>query len=174
MTQNFSSVLFYYFAGLLATLFFPSFFSQCNLNFCIPILVLFIYNCDLLFCLWISLLTGFLIDCVQVSPKLGFYAFSYLAACFFLYRRRLYFFKDSLYTLPIMTYLFTLLSTLLQAVESVIFELPGHNFTAHWFFSDCLIMPFCEVFYASVVFSLVPYLYSTYCMKRRRKRSEVK
>lgn len=78
----------------------------------------------------------------------GWLPLTLVATTFFLYDKQKHFFRDNFSTYPIMTFLFSLLSTLLLAL---ILRLP---LTLSWISTDLLLMPFLDGAFAFLFYTL--------------------
>lgn len=157
--------------SLLLSLIVPSFFSKVEVSFLIPALVMSFYFVSLKSVAWIALGSGLFLDILNLLPRLGFLGSSYLATALLLYGWRLYFFKDAFSTLPIMTYLFSMFSSILQALIALLFDLPSFSLSVSWLVFDCFIMPLLDAGYALLFFSLPHLLYNNYHRLKNRKRA---
>lgn len=127
----------------------PSF----RLNFFAPFLIIVFYQSSFLSSLYLALLAGLIIDIFASPLRFGVYALNYTITSAFLYGQRKNYFSDSLMTLPIMTFLFAVVSTVLQVCLLLIFsKIP--NISIAWFFSDLLLMPALDAFFAFCWFIL--------------------
>ena len=166
----FGLVLSFVFAFLLS-LIVPSFFSKVEVSFLIPVLVMSFYFVSLNSAAWLALGIGLLLDILNLLPRLGFLGSAYLVTALILYPWRLYFFKDAFSTLPIMTYLFSVFSSLIQALIALLFDLPSFSFSVSWLVSDCFIMPLIDAAGALIFFSLPHFLYSNYYRIKKTRRA---
>lgn len=153
-------------AGLLAFIV-PSFISNIEISFFVPPLVIAFYIISYAKAAWLSLLCGLILDAVQLLPRFGFLGSTYLATCLLIYPLRVYFFRDAFSTLPIMTFIFSVTATLIQAVSANLFDLPAFSLNLHWLISDAFIMPLLDAAYAVTIFSLPQFLYSQYHRVKR-------
>ena len=95
----------------------------------------------LLSALWMALGVGLLYDLFSGSEKLGSWAVAYTASLYLLSPLKRTFFEDSITTLPILTYLYSLLLTLWMLF-------PTFSFT------DLFIYPLFDALFALVCFTL--------------------
>lgn len=156
-------------------MFLPLFFPSLYLLFFAPFLVLSFYRYPLSSCLWQALICGFIIDLLSSQTRLGTYAVNYCLATLCLYRYQFHFFEDRLSTLPLMTFCFTCLTTVIQAG---LFYMTDKLFFVSWDWlkNDLFLSPFQNALYASCAFSLPIVIlshmrkrYSVFRMIRRRK-----
>lgn len=174
MTSRLSTTLQVLGLCLLLTLVVPCFFSSIRIYFLAAPMVMLFYNATRVQTLLISLLCGCYLDALMASPRFGFLGLSFAITSWFLYDWRLYFFKDSRSTILIMTYCFSFLLTIVQNVVALIFDLPTPVYSLSWVFSDLVVMPLVDAFFAWTFFSLVPSIWQFYrlYMKRRKEREE--
>lgn len=134
----------------------PPFFPQLHLTFLAPPLIITLYRRRLIPSLWAGLLVGFLID-LMGQGKIGFYATSYLLTLWAISPLKTFFFPDRLSTLPLLTWCFGALSTLIQFF---LLKFLGHGFgwSFSWIFTDLLVMPFADALYAFLFFTLPGFL----------------
>lgn len=162
------SLLFFYtfcLAMCLGTL-----FPFLRLLYFAPFLVLSFYRCSLPHSLWWAIACGFMMDLFSANTPFGIYALTYSLTTAYLYRYQFHLFKDRLSTLPVMTFCFACLSTVIQIV---LFSIMGHtiSFTWDWFKHDLLWMPLQDALYAIFAFTIPPMLVSKtkfYSMQKRK------
>jgi hypothetical protein len=118
---------------------------------------------------WVALGCGLLVDCIFLSPRLGFLGASYLLAALILYPARLFFFKEASSTLLIMTYLFAAVATAIQALIALGIDMPSFSFSWRWVATDCLIMPLVDVAYALLFFLLPQLFYKQFLIRSIRR-----
>ena len=154
--------------ALALNLFMPALFPALNLTFFAPFLVVSFYKKPLFICLWFALICGVVLDLLASEHRLGLHAINYCLATWLLYDQKRNFFEDSLSTLPIMTFFFSVISTGIQAILLYIFE-HGIAFSWEWAGTDLVIMPLCDAAYAFVSFTIPFILMSS---KTRRSGDE--
>jgi len=133
----------------------PALYSQLRLMFFAPFLIIACYQKPLGSCLWLAFFCGLLLDLFSSGTRFGLHALNFCVTILVLYPQRRNFFADSLSTLPIMTFGFSLFSTLLMA--SLLYFLESRNvFSWSWIFSDLIFMPILDAFYSFFVFILAP------------------
>jgi rod shape-determining protein MreD len=146
-------MLFLFFSfSLAATLFVPVLFPGLHLFFFVPFLIMAYYRRSLTASLWLSLLCGLLLDLIAFDQRLGLHALNYCLTTYILYRQKQNFFEDSLTTIPILTVIFSAISTLLQVVLLFIFE-NGLPLSLGWAATDLVVMPLCDGLYGLLCFS---------------------
>lgn len=169
MPKRFFGLIVSFALALLLTLVVPSFFSKVEVSFLIPPLVMSFYFVSLKNGAWQALACGLFLDSVNLMPRLAFLGSTYLATTLILYSVRLYFFKDAFSTLGIMTYLFSVMASLIQALVALLLDFP-FTLTLTWLFCDCFIMPLLDAAFAVVFFSL-PHFFYTYYYRKKYTRS---
>lgn len=137
--------------ALCAFLFTPTLAPSFRLIFFAPFLIIVIYQKNMLKSLWIALLCGIIVDLFSYRTRLGTYALNYSLTIAILYHQKRNFFADSISTLPLMTYFFGVISTVVQVILLYIFESPL-PFSWRWVFIDLFLMPAADAAYAFVCF----------------------
>jgi len=140
-------------ATFLATLLVPQCIPWCRITFFAPFLVIACYRVPLHHTLWWALACGATLDIIGAGTRLGIMAITFCAATTILFRLKKHFFEDNLSTIPIMTGIFALTSTLLHAVLSKIFD-PSIRFSFAWLITDMILLPALDVGYAALFFTL--------------------
>lgn len=133
----------------------PAVLPQLRLVFFAPYLIILLYKRPLINCLWGALTCGLILDLLSAYQHLGLFALNYTLTIAVLYRQRRHFFSDSPSTLPIMVYLFSVISTAVQIPLLFVFE-QKLKMNSSWIASDLLLMPFLDATYAFVLF-ILPY-----------------
>lgn len=123
-----------------------------------PFLVACYYQCRFLSAVWISLFCGMGIDLLS-DQRFGSHAVSYVITSLVLYRQRRHFFSDSLSTLPIMVYIFAVLTTFWLSLFHYLDkgDVVGLK---QLLTSDMLILPLYDSLYAFLCFTLPAKLFS--------------
>lgn len=157
----------FYFIAALFSILSPIFFPTMRLEYFAPALITTLYFHDKKTVLWQAFLSGLFLDLVSSNTFVGFWIFNYLATLFFISKLKRFFFSDKWQTIPLVTYFFTSVSTLLfflmnKAMASKMI------FAPLWFFSDLIIFPLFDSLYAALVFSLPIYFLFHKMPKRRR------
>ncbi|MBS0635064.1 MAG: hypothetical protein JSR37_06345 [Verrucomicrobia bacterium] len=129
-------------------------------------MVMLLYNASLGVCLWAALISGLFLDAVEMSPKFGFLALSYLLACRLVYSFRLYFFKDSYITLPAMTFLFSFFAGCIELLVALFFDITVPTSGWEWLF----VVPMVDLFFVLALFSLPTFIWHQYCVRVKRRR----
>jgi len=146
-------------AALALTLFGPNL----RLFYFAPFVVTLLYQKPLTGALWPALGCGLILDLLASGERFGINATLYALSAAALFPLRRHFFADSLSTLPLMTFFFSLLVTTGHLLLTK--KLP---LTFNWFLSDMLLMPLADAAYAFCCFTL-PWLLLG---KRPRKGKE--
>lgn len=138
---------------LLPTLFGQALLPSARLLFLAPPLVWLYYRLPLQGALWASFGAGLLMDLLSSDYRLGILALTYTSTTLLLYAQKRHFYAQGWSTLPILTWLFSLLSTGIQVIllAMVDKELP---ITWRWGITDLLIFPFLDGLWALVGFAL--------------------
>jgi cell shape-determining protein MreD len=150
------NLLFVFLSALALTLFVPVVFPTLKLVFLAPFLIVLLYKKPLITCLWGSLICGLILDILSPHTRLGLYSMNFTLTTGILYAQRRHFFADKASTLPIMTFFFSVISTVIQGVLLNTFEGP-FQISWGWLFSDLIVMPLMDASYAFLIF-ILPYL----------------
>lgn len=153
--------------AIIAMLLLPGLVPSLKLFFLVPIIIIAYYQFSYVGCLWISMGSGILVDILSVNSFFGVNAFVYCTATMLLYPWRRYFFADRASTLPLMTILFSVISTVIFIASASLFQ---SKRIISWplIGSDLIIMPICDGLYAYLCFILPFQLYKEFKRKRRR------
>jgi rod shape-determining protein MreD len=131
----------------------PVLFPLARLTFFAPLLIIACYKTSLKKSLWLALLCGIIVDLLSSYTRFGLYSVSYCLTIAVVYQQRRNFFADSLSTLPIMTFFFASLSTLIMAF--LIYSIENKNTLSWgWVLTDLLVMPTFDAIYAFSFFIL--------------------
>lgn len=142
------------FLVLAAPLLLPNF----RIAFFIPFLIIVIYQKSLISTLWISCFCGLVLDLISSETHFGLYACSYTLTTGMLYKQRDHFFADSISTLSLMTFFFSVLSTLILCVMMSLFRQES-ILSIQWVLVDLLFLPLMDSFYAFAIFVFPFYLF---------------
>jgi rod shape-determining protein MreD len=153
-----------FFTTLAFFLILPSMLPNFRLFYFIPFLIIVFYQKSQTETFLFAFICGLIIDLLSPNIHLGVFALNYCLTTFILYTQKKNFFSDSLTTLPIMTFLFSIISTILQVFFRRIFDMPIY-ISLHWIVTDMVIMPIFDAVYAFVVFILPSILFG----KKQRK-----
>lgn len=152
-----SRVLLAFLFALIPALVMPIVLPQVSLIFFAPFLCLTCYKRPLRTCLWYALGCGLIIDLLAPGLHLGVYAGNYLVSTLAVYQLRSRFFEDRPTTLPVITYLFALVSTFLQVSLLKGMGVP-YILSSFWWLTDVLLLPIADALYALAWFALPVYL----------------
>lgn len=136
-----------------ATLGGPIFFPRMHLFYFVPYLVICLYRYPRIAVLWRACMCGILIDLLSSGPLFGLTSINYCCTAFLLYGQTRNFFEDKLSTLPLMTFLFSLLLTGFLAAGALFLQ-RGYPLSWVWLATDLIGMPMADALYALLVFSL--------------------
>lgn len=139
--------------ALFPTLYGGALFPLLRLYFAAPLVVWLYYRLNQMGALWVSLAVGALLDLLSSGHGFGTYALVYCVTTLFVYRAKPRFYQWGWTTLPILTWLFSIVATLLQAV---LFTLAGSGglLTPMWAATDLLLFPLADAVWAFVAFTL--------------------
>lgn len=147
----------YFLGTLLLTLFVPSL----TLQLFTPFLVYIFYRCSKGEALGWSLGCGLILDLLSPHTTLGLFATNYVSVTALLYDRKQHFFIDNLSTFPLMTFIYSSLSTLILALfVQVPLSLP-------LIATDFILLPLADALIALICYTL-PYMY----LGPKRRRGE--
>lgn len=152
------NLLLNFFFCLLLTITIPSISPSLRLIFFAPFLIIVCYQKTLPGALWIALGCGLVLDLLSAYNRLGLNAIDYCLTLALLYPQRRNFFADSLSTLPIMTFLFSSVSTLIMAIMLYVVEMKSIISWA-WVFSDLLLLPAADALFSYVFFIVPAYIF---------------
>lgn len=141
--------------ALLGTCLFPS----VRLIAFAPFLALLFMRANFLSALWISALTGLLLDIFTSQMRFGSYSFCYCLTALFTYHQRRHFFADKPLALSLYTALIACVCTLLELVM----QSAGSGklaFTARLILVDVIGMSLVDAIYAFVCFTLPMKIYN--------------
>ena len=151
--------------ALLPALVVPAIAPHLKLAFFVPFLVLMLYHTLLRHALWTALACGIIMDLLSSHPRLGLHALTYCATLTILYKIKRQFFVDQWTTLPLMTYIFSAVATLMQIMILLFFS-PSLSISWQWILVDVGLMPFLDAIYALIWFA-----YPAWLLKRCPRRS---
>lgn len=144
--------------ALILVLIGPVLFPSWRLNFFAPFLIVLYYQKSYLACLWASFFCGLILDLLSADTRFGIHALEYCLTTAILYGQRRNFFSDSLVTLPLMTFFFSVVATVIEWVASYIF---GNEIgvTWQWMVTDLLYMPAWDAACAFLLFILPVFIF---------------
>jgi hypothetical protein len=138
--------------ALLPTLIFPVLVPKLRLTTFAPFLVLVLYQKTLVNSLWWALAIGCLLDLLSGYPRMGLLPLTYCLTIAALTFVKPYFFIEKFSTLPLMTMLFALLSTLILFALMTLFG-QALQVTWRWIATDLLFFPLLDGLYGLVWFA---------------------
>lgn len=133
----------------------PALFAQLRLTFFAPFLVIVCYQKPLPACLWFAFVCGIILDLFSSYTRFGMHALDFCLTLLILYPQRRNFFADSLTTLPVMTFLFASLSSLIMAILLYAIEMKN-IFSLLWIVADVILLSIADAAYAFFCFILPP------------------
>ncbi|MBT3394639.1 MAG: rod shape-determining protein MreD [Waddliaceae bacterium] len=137
--------------GFIALLISPALFPSLRLTFFAPFLVYMCYKAPKVSALWAAVICGIVVDIFAAHTAFGVHALNYTITTWFLYKKRNLFAKESILMLPIMTAVFSLCSTTLQAFLLNVFG-EGLAITLHLILADFFVMSIYDGIYAFALF----------------------
>jgi len=140
--------------GLLFTLCIPPLIPSLKLFYFIPFLIRCIYLKKLGTCLWIACGVGLILDLFSANSRFGLFSANYVLTTYMLYGQKRNFFEDSWSTLPFMTFVFSVLSTLVQILLLLVVDQHIIPLSLHFVFSDLIVMPLLDAVFAFCLFTL--------------------
>jgi rod shape-determining protein MreD len=142
--------------ALAAFLFMSPLFPSARLIYFAPFLVIVYYQYEFTASLWASLCCGLLVDIFSSNAFFVTNTIAYCTTTVLLWNQRRHFFSDRLMTLPLMTYFFSLISSLVAFLTANVL-LGNIHLTRSFIYSDILVMPLVDSLYGFIFF-IVPFL----------------
>lgn len=137
----------------------PVLFPSFRLTFFAPFFIVSCYQKPLKKCLWYAFACGVFLDLLSSSGRLGLHALDYCVTVSILYPQRRHFFADSISTLPMMTFCFSVLSTLIMAI--LLYSIESYNvFSWAWIATDLFYWSTIDAGYAFLCFVLPALLFN--------------
>ena len=151
--------------GVFFLIFAPTFFPPL---FFAPYLVISIYTFPLFSCLVRSVFCGVLIDLASAHPYFGLTPLVLSLTTLVIYTQKTNFFEDKLSTLPLLTFLF---SSLFSLLEMCMFALFGGSvsLSMRWIMTDVFVMALFDALFAFIFISL-PFFLSKVLFKIFKKK----
>ncbi len=165
MSLKNKSLICAFIAMLFFTLFSYLFSPLHRLMFFAPFLILVYYQKPYAKALQYSFFAGLIIDIFSSPARFGLHALNYTLTTALIYHQRRNLFNDNLMTMPIMTYLFSSLSTVIELILLYIFLKPV-AFSFSFILSDLIFMPFFDA-----CFSFCWFVIPSLLFKRNRLRN---
>lgn len=141
-----------FFTAFFSNLLFPLFFPKLHLLFFVPFLIFVYYRYSFLTTLWIVSCTG-LVNDLFASHFFGISSINYLLTTLLIYRWKNHFFVDKLSTLPVMTALFSSLSSILHWLLLFFLD-QSFPLSPTFVFTDFFLMPIADALFAFAFFTL--------------------
>jgi hypothetical protein len=138
---------------LLPTLFGQALFPSARITFLAPLLAWLYYRLPMQGALWASFGAGLLLDLLSSDYRLGIFALTYTSTTLLLYTQKRHFYAQRWSTLPILTWLFSLVATLIQVTLLAIVD-EGLRITWRWAISDLMVYPLLDGLWAFIGFTL--------------------
>lgn len=140
--------------SLLPALYAPLLFPQMRLQYLAPFLILGLYQRTLSQSLWDAACCGILLDTLNASQPAGIHFLSYTTTIYLVSRIRRHFFEDSLTTLPLLTFSFSVICTITTSLlMGAFYAMPLYLNKADWIMSDLFLMPLADALYALAWFA---------------------
>jgi rod shape-determining protein MreD len=144
----------------------PPLYPNARLVYFAPFLVTYYYQHSYLASTWMAFACGLIVDLLS-DQRFGVNAFVYVLTTLMLYRQRRHFFSDSVFTLPIMVYLFAFISTFFLGLMAYL-EAKGAVGDIKSAITGLVLMPLFDFVYALVLFTMTSRLLTS---QRGRRRS---
>lgn len=152
--------------SLLCHLLTPLAFPFLHLSYFSPFIALALYKKSKTQLLGYSLAVGFILDLLATAP-FGFWSINYLlSACVLLYLKP-FFFEDKFMTLPLVTLLFSQISTLFY-IMAIHFFLQKLSINFSWILTDLVAYPIFDAMFALVAFSIPMRILKKWLPKKRQ------
>jgi rod shape-determining protein MreD len=137
----------------LSALLMPLYAPQLHVLYFAPYLVFCFYRFSRYQLLWKAAGCGLILDLLSSGSFFGLTAVNYCLTCWLLYGQTRNFFEDKITTLPLMTFLFSFISTGSATILSF-FCNSGYSFSFSWVVTDLIAMPLVDALYALLFYSL--------------------
>lgn len=141
------------------TLIAPLFNLALPLHFLAPYLVIALYQRPKKILYFHTFLCGFLLDLLNAQTPFGFWTLIYILSMQILTRLKPLFSIEKILSLSLLTFVFSISSTLFYALLSPFFCAKMH-FSLKWVIIDGLFLPFCDAISALLLFALPYKLFS--------------
>lgn len=139
--------------ALAATIFFPIFLPSVHLLFFLPYFVGCCYRLTRLQSTMRAFCCGLIIDFLSSASRFGLYTLASTFAVLLCYGFRQQFFEEKLSTLPLMTFIFSICFSALDAILSLTLS-SDFVLCGRWLFTDLFEMAIGDALYALVLFAL--------------------
>jgi rod shape-determining protein MreD len=146
-----TEIIFLFFLTLFFTFFLNKNFYFLKLTYFAPFLILIFYKTSIYTSIWLSIISGLILDLFS-SSYFGLNAICYASASVFLYNEKKYFSLKNI-NISIFTAIYSFIFSLFYPLCLFIFE-KGIKITFKWMITDLLIMPFIDGIYAFLLFAI--------------------
>ena len=143
-------------SALMMTFLLGAFYPWIRTYLFVPVLILTLYQKPLSSCLFASFFCGLFVDLFSGGERLGLYGMNWCLSLWIVSQFKTHFFADHLTTLSLMTYLFSLISSLIQPILLTLLETSFH-LSWGWLWTNILLLPILDACIALCVF-IVPAL----------------
>lgn len=167
-----SLYLFFFLMVSLLTVLFPLLTPLTSLNFFAPYLVLLLYKKRKSQALTQAFLCGCILDLISSSTSIGFWPLNFILTLLLLGKLKHHFFVEKLLTLPILSFLFSGISTILFFLITNIFCTKSH-LTLNWMMTDLVLLPSLDGLYALFLFSIPIRFLSKWLPETKRQTSSL-
>lgn len=151
--------------ALIPLLLWPVLSPKTSLCFFAPFFAVLFYKCTFKTILVLSLVCGVFTDLISGQGALGLYTLCYVGSSLLLYHLKVFFFEDGITTLPILSYLYAVMFSLLE-ILILAFSKQLPQLTLPKVLDHLFVIPLANIIYAFVWFSL-----PVYWLRRRPGRS---
>jgi hypothetical protein len=128
-----------------------------HLTYFAPLLIILYYDRDKITALWFSVVCGIILDSLSSQTQFGIFTLNYCLTTLLIYELKPFFFADAITTIPFLTTIFAVTSTILQYILLQIFNI-SFPITWQWIAIDVIIMPIIDGIYGLVFFAL-PFMF---------------
>lgn len=158
--MTFSFQAFFFLFCFITTWFSPIITALPKLTFFAPYLIFVLYRKKTLDLLWQTFFVGCILDLLAAHTPFGFWVSNYLVTiCIISYCKR-FFFEDKFLAIPILTFIFALLSTFFYTLFFALF-ISHIKLSSAFIAFDFLLLPLVDAVYALLFFSLPIHYYSS-------------
>lgn len=144
--------------ALFFTLVIPILVPGLTFYFFAPVVVIAMYQKSRLGACWVAFGCGVILDILYAQDRFGPFIASFMVATIVIYSQKRHFFADTLITLPVMTYLFSLAVTAFQLLLIAGME-RSVNISFKWIVTDLIFMPMLDGIFAFLIFIAPAFLF---------------
>ena len=137
--------------------FFSAFFPNVHFTYFAPFIIIIIYEKSKVYALMASCFCGLFLDLLSSDIHFGILTLNYFITTWILYNWKSIFFEDSIFTIPMLSGFFSMITTSVQFFLLHIFG-KGFPLSFQWVFIDLIVLSFLDVLYAFICISLPLYL----------------